>query len=37
MTDAMKIAGLRSVDIAIGYYSHSTDEGMAKVLEATRI
>lgn len=37
MTDAMKIAGLKTVDIALEYYSHSTDEGMAKVLEATRI
>jgi len=37
MTDAMKIAGLKTVDIALEHYSHSTDEGMAKVLEATRI
>ena len=35
--DVMAICGLRDVNILLKYYSHSTDEGLSKVLESTKV
>jgi len=35
--DVMAISGLRDVNILLKYYSHSTKEGLSKVLESTMV
>jgi hypothetical protein len=35
--DVMAISGIKDVNILTKYYSHSTNEGQAKVLESTRL
>jgi integrase len=37
MADVMAISGIKTVAILTEYYSHSTNEGQAKVLESTRL
>ena len=37
IVDAMAISGNKDPDVVIAFYSHSTSEGLAKVLELTRI
>ncbi len=37
IVDAMVISGHKDPDVVLSYYSHSTSEGLAKVLELTRI
>lgn len=37
LSDAMKIAGLKDIKVAMNYYSHTTSEGQDKVFAATRI
>lgn len=36
IVDAMAISGNKDPDVVIAFYSHSTNEGLAKVLELTR-
>ena len=33
----MAISGIKDVDVLVKFYSHSTEEGQAKVLEVSRI
>ena len=37
LVDVMAISGIKDVDVLVKYYSHSTEEGQAKVLEVSRI
>ena len=37
IVDAMAISGNKDPDVVINFYSHSTNDGLAKVLELTRI
>ena len=37
IVDAMAISGNKDPDVVIAFYSHSTNDGLAKVLELTRI
>ena len=37
MTDVMAMSGLKDIKVLLTYYSHSTDKGLDKVLEASRI
>jgi len=37
IVDAMAISGNKDPDVVIAFYSHSTSEGLAKVLELTRV
>ena len=37
LVDVMAISGIKDVDVLVKYYSHSTEEGQAKVLEVSRV
>ena len=37
ISDRMAIAGIRDIKVIMEHYSHSTDEGLMKVLEVTKI
>ncbi len=37
IVDVMAISGIRDIDVIVKHYSHSTDEGQAKVLEVSRV
>lgn len=37
IVDVMAISGIKDINVIVKYYSHSTDEGQAKVLEVSRI
>jgi integrase/recombinase XerD len=37
LVDIMKIAGIKDIKVVTKYYSHTTDEGLDKVLEASRV
>ena len=37
MPDAMAIAGIKDFETVLKHYNHNTDEGMAKVLECSRV
>ena len=37
LVDVMAVSGIKDVGILIKYYSHSTNEGLAKVLESSRL
>ena len=33
----MAISGIKDINVIIKYYSHSTDEGLTKVLDVSRM
>lgn len=37
LVDVMAICGIKDVDVLVKYYSHSTDDGQAKVLEVSKL
>jgi len=37
IVDVMAISGVKDINVIVNYYSHSTEEGQAKVLEVSRI
>ena len=37
MVDVMSISGIKDVDVLVRFYSHNTEEGLSKVLEASII
>ncbi len=37
IVDVMAIAGIKDIDVVVKYYSHSTDEGLRKVLDVSRV
>lgn len=37
IVDVMAISGIKDINVIVNYYSHSTDEGQAKVLEVSRV
>lgn len=37
MIDVMSISGIKDVDVVVRFYSHNTEEGLSKVLEASML
>jgi integrase len=37
IVDVMAISGIKDINVIVKYYSHSTDEGLTKVLESSRV
>lgn len=37
IVDVMAIAGIKDINVIVKYYSHSTDEGLIKVLDVSRV
>ncbi len=37
IVDVMAISGIKDINVIVNYYSHSTEEGQAKVLEVSRV
>ena len=37
IVDVMVISGIKDINVIVKYYSHSTDVGLTKVLESSRV
>ena len=37
IVDVMSISGIKDINVIVKHYSHSTEEGQAKVLEVSKV